>query len=299
MIKRIINVLPCDLRFCLVSIGLLPCQSNIFWSGLTPGGLRGEHVLKWERYFDEKSTYLSFFYLLLLTVYGVFIMSVMDIVFAVCKSPPLWLLFVSFWYYRPSLNTLFTQLSSPLPGLSIRTRSQGIPTPVLVPKAPVMHGWTLAAMANSALFELLGLEPTASPMSVKYAFRTLAKRFHPDKDKDSDATEVFQKLNNAYQVLRNSSDSSVPSHEDECNHTDSEHTALPNISIITRENSFSVTVDITDIMFLAFVDECQKHYCVNPVDWVGSTSYALERIWNMLVSGYAVIAENCHLLSGI
>ena len=29
---------------------------------------------------------------------------------------------------------------------------------------------------------------------------------------------------------------------------------------------FSVTVDITDIMFLAFVDECQKHYCVNPVD---------------------------------
>ena len=103
-------------------------------------------------------------------------------------------------------------------------------------------------------------------MSVKYAFRTLAKRFHPDKDKDSDATEVFQKLNNAYQVLRNSSDSSVPRHGDECNHTDSDHTALPNISIIMRENSFSVTVDITDIMFLAFVDECQKHYCVNPVD---------------------------------
>ena len=121
-------------------------------------------------------------------------------------------------------------------------------------------------MANSALFELLGLVPKASPTSVKYAFRTLAKRFHPDKNKDSDATEVFQKLNNAYQVLRNSSDSSVPHHEDECNHTDSDHTALPNISIITRKNSFSVTVDITDIMFLAFVDECQKHYCVNPVD---------------------------------
>ena len=36
--------------------------------------------------------------------------------------------------------------------------------------------------------------------------------------------------------------------------------------IVTRENTFSVTIDITDIMFLAFLEECQQLQCVSPVD---------------------------------
>ena len=55
-----------------------------------------------------------------------------------------------FLYYRPPLNALFTRLSSASSGCSVSTRSQGIPTPVLVPGAPVMHGWLLAALLNNA-----------------------------------------------------------------------------------------------------------------------------------------------------
>ena len=121
-------------------------------------------------------------------------------------------------------------------------------------------------MPDSALYGLLGLEPTASPRSIKCAYRTLAKRLHPDKSQDPDATEVFQKLNNAYQILCDSNYSSLLSREDKCNDVESSHSALPNISIVTRENTFSVTIDITDIMFLAFLEECQQHHCVSPVD---------------------------------
>ena len=53
-------------------------------------------------------------------------------------------------YYRPPLNALFIRLSSALSGCSVSTRSQGIPTPELVPKAPVLHGWLLAALLNNA-----------------------------------------------------------------------------------------------------------------------------------------------------
>ena len=132
--------------------------------------------------------------------------------------------------------------------------------------APVMywqHSWT---MPDSTLYGLLGLEPTASPRSIKSAYRTLAKRLHPDKSQDPDAIEVFQKLNNAYQILCDSNDSSLLSREDRRNDVEISLSALPNISIVTRENTFSVTIDITDIMFLAFLEECQQHHCVSPVD---------------------------------
>ena len=107
----------------------------------------------------------------------------------------------------------------------------------------------------------LAWSPRHPRMSFEYAYRILGKRFHPDKNKESDATEVLKKINIAYQARRNSSDSSVPRYEGECNHTDSDHAALSHISIITRENSFCGTIDFTDIVSLA-----KKHYCVNLFD---------------------------------
>jgi hypothetical protein len=53
------------------------------------------------------------------------------------------------------------------------------------------------------LYETLGLQPDASLHELKYAYRSLAKRLHPDKNSDTTktASERFQRLNAAYEQL--------------------------------------------------------------------------------------------------
>ena len=77
---------------------------------------------------------------------------------------------------------------------------------VLVPKSPIIH-W-----------------PTP-PLS-------FSDGFYSDTNRDRDATDVFQKLNNTYQTLCDPSDSSLLFREDKCNDIDSDHAALPNISTV-------------------------------------------------------------------
>lgn len=48
---------------------------------------------------------------------------------------------------------------------------------------------------------LLGLRPDADFYQVKLAYRQQAKKYHPDINKSSNATEMFQKINDAYEFL--------------------------------------------------------------------------------------------------
>jgi molecular chaperone DnaJ len=48
---------------------------------------------------------------------------------------------------------------------------------------------------------VLGITRTASPEIIKQAYRQIAKRFHPDKSKSSEATERFLEARNAYDTL--------------------------------------------------------------------------------------------------
>lgn len=51
---------------------------------------------------------------------------------------------------------------------------------------------------------LLGIPPDASQKQIKAAYRNLAKRFHPDRNKGSDtAAELFRQVNSAYRILSN------------------------------------------------------------------------------------------------
>lgn len=52
------------------------------------------------------------------------------------------------------------------------------------------------------LYEVLGVERQASASDLKRAYRTLAQKYHPDKNPDDkDAEEKFKEVSNAYQVL--------------------------------------------------------------------------------------------------
>ena len=51
------------------------------------------------------------------------------------------------------------------------------------------------------LYETLDLKSNASQQDIKKAYYNLSKKYHPDKCNDDDATEKFQKINTAYQIL--------------------------------------------------------------------------------------------------
>ena len=55
--------------------------------------------------------------------------------------------------------------------------------------------------AKRDYYEVLELPRSATPEDIKKAFRRLALRYHPDRNKSEDAGERFKEINEAYQVL--------------------------------------------------------------------------------------------------
>jgi molecular chaperone DnaJ len=56
-------------------------------------------------------------------------------------------------------------------------------------------------MTNRDYYEILGIQKNASTEDIKAAFRKLARQYHPDVSKESDAEEKFKEINEAYGVL--------------------------------------------------------------------------------------------------
>ena len=55
-------------------------------------------------------------------------------------------------------------------------------------------------------YEILGVSPTATDDEVKQAWRALARKYHPDKYRDSDladlASEKMKEINAAYEEIQ-------------------------------------------------------------------------------------------------
>ena len=57
-------------------------------------------------------------------------------------------------------------------------------------------------MAEKDYYEILGIKKSASEDEIKKAYRTLAKKYHPDKNKgNKEAENKFKEISEAYAVL--------------------------------------------------------------------------------------------------
>lgn len=56
-------------------------------------------------------------------------------------------------------------------------------------------------MANKDFYELLGVSKSSTAAEIKSAYRKLALKWHPDRNKTKEAEEKFKEINQAYEVL--------------------------------------------------------------------------------------------------
>ncbi|RDU74184.1 DnaJ family protein [Helicobacter anseris] len=54
---------------------------------------------------------------------------------------------------------------------------------------------------KKSLYETLEVSENATPEEIKKAYRKLARKYHPDVNKDKDAEEKFKEINAAYEIL--------------------------------------------------------------------------------------------------
>jgi curved DNA-binding protein CbpA len=58
-------------------------------------------------------------------------------------------------------------------------------------------------IAKSDYYEILGLTKGASDEEIKKAYKKLALKFHPDKNRAPNATDAFKKISTAFACLSN------------------------------------------------------------------------------------------------
>jgi len=65
------------------------------------------------------------------------------------------------------------------------------------------HTTRISTDINKDYYELLGVPRSASAEEIKTAYRKLALKYHPDRNPDPKAAEMFKSVATAYNVLSN------------------------------------------------------------------------------------------------
>jgi DnaJ homolog subfamily C member 7 len=90
-----------------------------------------------------------------------------------------------------------------------RRKSGGVPPPRYSDGGWANENYKKAKeAAKKSHYEVLGLTERASAKSIKKAYRKLALKYHPDKNKEAGAAEVFKRINEAHTILTSPSQKS-------------------------------------------------------------------------------------------
>ena len=102
-------------------------------------------------------------------------------------------------------------------------------------------------------YEVLGVSKSASKEEIRKAYRTLSKKFHPDINKEANASEKFQEVKEAYEVL---SDEQKRAQYDQYGHQDpnqgfggGSRRRDPNAPRKGDDLQYSMTIDFMDAVF--------------------------------------------------
>lgn len=63
------------------------------------------------------------------------------------------------------------------------------------------RGWSVLVRADTDYYEMLGVPRGADKKTIKSAYRTKARKYHPDVNKEAGAEDTFKKIGEAYEVL--------------------------------------------------------------------------------------------------
>ena len=58
-------------------------------------------------------------------------------------------------------------------------------------------------MSTDDYYDILGISKTTNEKDLKKAYRKLALKYHPDRNKSKDAEDKFKEISTAYAVLSN------------------------------------------------------------------------------------------------
>ena len=117
-------------------------------------------------------------------------------------------------------------------------------------------------------YEVLGISKEATFDKIKAAYRTLARKYHPDANKDFDAADQFKQVNESYHVL---GDTGRRSEYDKrgSQHGNPFYSSWVDISLRGRDVSSEITISLNDVFFgckkevtykrANFCDKCDGH----------------------------------------
>ena len=123
-------------------------------------------------------------------------------------------------------------------------------------------------------YEILNIKPNSSKNEIKKAFRIEALKWHPDRNKSSDATERMQLINEAYLIL----------HDDEARlRYDKEYKSFSNFEEKThmyKKENYSFNDDILNDWIKRARYQAKDMLKLSIEDLVGMSKVAFTSAWD-------------------